>query len=50
MPPAQDGFQEEETLGKGYDARLMRRLLQYLRPYWRYVALAIAVLVAASFL
>ena len=28
----------------------MRRLLQYLRPYWRYVALAIAVLVAASFL
>ncbi|MED5563107.1 MAG: ABC transporter ATP-binding protein [Gemmatimonadota bacterium] len=50
MPPAQDGFQEEEALGKGYDARLMRRLLQYLRPYWRYVALAIAILVAASFL
>ena len=50
MPPAQDGFQEEEALGKGYDARLMRRLLQYLRPYWRYVALAITILVAASFL
>jgi len=50
VPPAQDGFQEEEALGKGYDARLMRRLLQYLRPYWRYVALAIAILVAASFL
>ena len=45
MPPAQDGFQEEEALGKGYDARLMRRLLQYLRPYRRYVALAIAILV-----
>jgi len=50
VPPAQDGFQEEEALGKGYDARLMRRLLQYLRPYWRYVALAITILVAASFL
>jgi ATP-binding cassette subfamily B protein len=29
-----DGFHEEETLGKAYDARLMRRLLVYLRPYW----------------
>jgi ATP-binding cassette, subfamily B, multidrug efflux pump len=33
---------EEEALGKAYDARLLRRLLQYLRPYrWR-VALALA--------
>jgi ATP-binding cassette subfamily B multidrug efflux pump len=32
---------EEEALGKAYDARLMRRLLQYLRPYkWR-VAMAL---------
>jgi ATP-binding cassette subfamily B protein len=30
---------EEEALGKAYDARLMRRLLSYLRPYrWRVVA------------
>jgi ATP-binding cassette, subfamily B, multidrug efflux pump len=29
---------EEEALGKAYDARLMRRLMQYLRPYkWRVV-------------
>ena len=29
---------EEEKLGKAYDARLMRRLIQYLRPYkWRVV-------------
>ena len=27
-----------------YDARLMRRLLRYLRPYWWLVALAIAIL------
>ena len=26
---------EEEVLGKAYDARLMRRLLRYLRPYSR---------------
>ena len=29
---------EEEALGKAYDSRLMRRLLQYMRPYkWRVV-------------
>lgn len=27
--------QEEEILGKAYDSRLMRRLIEYLRPYWR---------------
>ena len=26
---------DDEILGKAYDARLMRRLLTYLRPYWR---------------
>ncbi len=38
---------EEEKLGKAYDARLMRRLLQYLRPYkWRVVlALALVAIV-----
>lgn len=30
-----DGFHEEEILGKAYDSRLMRRLMEYLRPYWR---------------
>jgi ATP-binding cassette subfamily B multidrug efflux pump len=38
---------EEEALGKAYDSRLMRRLLEYLRPYkWRVVlALAFALVV-----
>ncbi len=31
-------FHEEEVLGKAYDARLMRRLLGYLRPHKWYVA------------
>jgi ATP-binding cassette subfamily B protein len=26
---------EEEIIGKAYDSRLMRRLIEYLRPYWR---------------
>jgi ATP-binding cassette subfamily B protein len=33
-------MQDEEILGKAYDARLMRRLITYLRPYRGYVALA----------
>ena len=29
---------EEEALGKAYDSRLMRRLLEYMRPYrWRVI-------------
>ncbi len=29
---------EEEALGKAYDARLMRRLMEYMRPYkWRVI-------------
>jgi ATP-binding cassette, subfamily B, multidrug efflux pump len=41
---------EEEVLGKAYDARLMRRLLTYLRPYTRQVVAAIAAIVAHSVL
>jgi ATP-binding cassette subfamily B multidrug efflux pump len=50
VPPAQGDSQEEEALGKAYDARLMRRLLHYLRPYRSQVAVAIVILVAASLL
>ncbi|MDR1728408.1 MAG: ABC transporter ATP-binding protein/permease [Acidobacteriota bacterium] len=39
---------EEEVLGKAYDARLMRRLLGYLRPYRGAAALAVCCLVAGS--
>src|SRR5258705_9317208 len=38
-------FHEEEVLGKAYDARLMRRLLGYLRPHKLYVAGALLALV-----
>jgi ATP-binding cassette subfamily B protein len=39
---------EEEILGKAYDARLMRRLLHYLRPYWGQVIFAIMITIAYS--
>jgi ATP-binding cassette subfamily B protein len=40
---------DDEVLGKAYDARLMRRLLVYLRPHWRQVALAlVAITVGAA--
>jgi ATP-binding cassette subfamily B protein len=40
---------DEEILGKAYDARLMRRLLRYLVPYWRAVAFAFAAIVVGAF-
>jgi ATP-binding cassette subfamily B protein len=41
--------QEEEILGKAYDARLMRRLLRYLRPYKWHVLVALAAIILKSF-
>ena len=32
--------QEDEILGKAYDARLMARVLFYLRPYWKLLAIS----------
>lgn len=37
------GYHEEEALGKAYDARLMKRLLGYVRPY-RWIVVAAVVL------
>src|SRR3954463_1274181 len=39
---------EDEVLGKAYDARLMRRLLEYLRPYWRQVLLAFVTIIVSA--
>ena len=40
---------EEEELGKrGFDPRLMARLLGYLRPYWNWVLLTFALIFVAS--
>ena len=39
---------EEDVLGKAYDNRLMRRLLGYLRPYRRQVAVAVFAIIGHS--
>ncbi len=41
---------EEEALGRAYDARLIRRLMKYLRPYRPLVAVSVVVLAAHSLL
>jgi ATP-binding cassette, subfamily B, multidrug efflux pump len=42
-------FHEEEALGKAYDARLMRRLLRYLKPYrWQVVAALVILLLGSA--
>ena len=41
--------QEEEVLGKAYDSRLMKRLLQYLRPYkWPVGISLVSILIKAG--
>jgi ATP-binding cassette, subfamily B, multidrug efflux pump len=42
-------FDEDEILGKAYDARLMRRLLGYLRPYRGLVIIALLIILGISF-
>jgi len=37
-------YHEEEALGKGYDGRLMKRLLLYARPYWLIILACIILL------
>ncbi len=38
-------YHDDELLGKPYDSRLVKRLLKYVRPYVRYVAVAVFMLV-----
>jgi ATP-binding cassette subfamily B protein len=41
-------MQDDDILGKAYDARLMRRLIGYLRPYRRQVVFAVLAIIARS--
>jgi ATP-binding cassette, subfamily B, multidrug efflux pump len=43
-------IQDDDVVGKAYDARLMRRLLQYLQPYRINAGLALAAIIANSVL
>ena len=39
---------QEETLGKAYDSKLMKRLLSYAKPYWIYILIAIILVMFVS--
>jgi ATP-binding cassette subfamily B multidrug efflux pump len=39
-----DVHRDEEILGKAYDSRLMARILRYLRPYWKLLAISLTFL------
>jgi ATP-binding cassette subfamily B multidrug efflux pump len=39
---------DEEALGKAYDSRLMRRLLQYMAPYKLWVVLALGLVAVVT--
>jgi ATP-binding cassette subfamily B multidrug efflux pump len=43
-----DYLHEEQDLGKVYDARLMKRLLAYARPYRKLIALCVVLLLAIA--
>ncbi len=46
---AKKSYHEEESLGKAYDSRLMKRLLHYLRPYkWHVIVALTAIILKAG--
>lgn len=40
-----ENIHEEEKLAKSYDSKLMLRLLSYTKPYWKYLAISIILLI-----
>jgi len=50
MSTAVKQFHEEEAIGKTYDFQVARRLLRYLKPYWRLLSLALALTLALNLL
>jgi ATP-binding cassette subfamily B multidrug efflux pump len=45
---APTNFEDDEILGKAYDGRLMRRLVVFVKPYWRRLIVAFLLLVGAA--
>lgn len=41
-------YHDEEILGKAYDSRLMKRLLQYAKPYWKVLMVTIIMLLLVT--
>ncbi len=43
-------YHEEEAIGKTYDLRIARRLVRYIKPYWRYAAAAVGLTLLTNIL
>jgi len=43
-------YHEEEEIGKTYDFRVVRRLVSYVRPYWRYASAALVLTLLTNIL
>ncbi len=43
-------YHEEDAIGKTYDFRVARRLLRYLKPYWRLAAIALVLTLLTNIL
>lgn len=39
---------DEEELGKAYDSKLMKRLLKYAKPYWKFFVIAVLLLLGTT--
>lgn len=50
MSEAVQKYHEEEQIGKTYDLKVIRRLLRYLKPYWRLAAVALVLTLVTNIL
>ena len=41
-------YHDDEIIGKAYDTKLMNRLLKYAKPYWKYLLLAVVLMIAVT--
>lgn len=48
MPDQDINYNEEESLGKAYDSKLMKRLLTYAKPHWKLFAFSVLLLIAIT--
>jgi ATP-binding cassette, subfamily B, multidrug efflux pump len=50
MSEAAQKYHEEESIGKTYDLRVARRLVRYIRPYWKLAAAALVLTLLTNIL
>jgi hypothetical protein len=43
-------YHEEESIGKTYDFRVARRLVRYIKPYWKLAAMALVLTLVTNVL